>query len=742
MKYTRKDYESFLSTELETQMREYARLVETKAIVLKERGDVFVGRFIKLQENGMVIFKVRVNDNMPRKNTFWTASYFINEMGSYKNWGELSWAELRKQYQRECSEALCAWLSKSDDSNFCLVGIKNISVEFAQMLGKEKPIIAFGPSDPPLEYLMNLIAIVRDTNCTVTKQILDFEQSENNIWDPTKVESKENLNALLAQKLQVNNCVEIQGPPGTGKTFRMAELSAELSRQRKSVLVTALTNQALIELVKKKDLKDFLEVQRISKTSLTVDERKEVPKLQPNAKNICNAAPGYLSLATFYLSSAWAKDATDIPFDYVIMDEASQALYPMIAASMKLGRKVIWIGDQNQLPPIVITGEDVINRYDWGAIVKGFNTLCANFSYPSFMLKDTFRLTGRGAACTGIFYNNDLNSVSEVQVVSSAIKCMNKNGGPTFWGMDLEPGNKIPDVAIHSIIDLVVKILAEDPETKVAVLSKFRATVRQLQKQFILQSKKNEIPENLKIETVDRVQGLTVNYCIFFIPNASLKYSLEKELFNVATSRAQYCTVIVADKSLLGKDMEDVVRKYLLKSQDDKFVEFNNVKTISSGNISVNVLDKIDLSKFEKKRKEIVEGKENIYIIDTNVFVHCPNIIGKIGHKYKIVVPAKVLEELDKLKLKESIDKKALSDAARNINIAFTKHFSKMEDADVSLLPVGFDKKNPDCQILSVALKYKGENPIVLTSDNILQTRANGLGITTISLSDFLKQLR
>ena len=78
-------------------------------------------------------------------------------MGSYRNWGELSWANLRKQYQRDCSEALCAWLSKSDESNFCLVGIKNISVEFAQMLEKEKPIVAFGPSDPPLEYLMNLI---------------------------------------------------------------------------------------------------------------------------------------------------------------------------------------------------------------------------------------------------------------------------------------------------------------------------------------------------------------------------------------------------------------------------------------------------------------------------------------------------------------------------------------------------------------------------------------------------------
>ena len=62
-----------------------------------------------------------------------------------------------------------------------------------------------------------------------------------------------------------------------------------------------------------------------------------------------------------------------------------------------------------------------------------------------------------------------------------------------------------------------------------------------------------------------------------------------------------------------------------------------------------------------------------------------------------------------------------------------------MEDADVSLLPSGFDKNNPDCKILSVALKYRAENPILLTSDNMLQTRANGLGITTITLKDFLR---
>jgi hypothetical protein len=39
-----------------------------------------------------------------------------------------------------------------------------------------------------------------------------------------------------------------------------------------------------------------------------------------------------------------------------------------------------------------------------------------------------------------------------------------------------------------------------------------------------------------------------------------------------------------------------------------------------------------------------------------------------------------------------------------------------------------------------VALKYKQENPILLTSDNGLQIKAKGLNITTITLKDFLKQ--
>ena len=175
---------------------------------------------------------------------------------------------------------------------------------------------------------------------------------------------------------------------------------------------------------------------------------------------------------------------------------------------------------------------------------------------------------------------------------------------------------------------------------------------------------------------------------------------------------------------------------------EEQFVEFgeHEPKRLTAGDIGVTVVGKVDLSKFERKRTEFVEGMENIYIIDTNVFVKCPDIISKIGSQYKVIIPATVLEELDKLKLKESVDKQALSNAAKNICRAFEQNFSKMEDADTSLLPNGFNASNPDCKILSVALKHKQEgcNPILLTSDNMLRSRAVGLGLKSLTLKEFL----
>ena len=743
MKYTRQEYVKFLCTELETQEKSYEQIVKTKATVLKDNGDVFVGLFQRINEAGFAVFKVRNSENMPRKNSFWTAVYLNGEMGKFRNWGDLSWNKLREEYQRDFSDCLCAWISKSDDDAFCLVGIKNLTIQFTELLEQGKTIIAFGPKDPPLQYLLNLIQIVKDEQNRETQPILDFSETEDQ-WNPKKIEAKEDLVSILLNNHSNEKCVVVQGPPGTGKTTRMAQLAAKLLKENKSVLVTALTNQALIELAKKDKLQEYIERGKVSKTSLTVDEKREQPHLQEIKENKCNASSGFLSLATFYLSSGWAVDITDIPFDYVIMDEASQALLPMIAASMKLGRKVILIGDQKQLPPIVLTNEDLINRFNWSDIIKGFQTICTYFNFNSFMLSDTYRMTARGAECTGVFYNNELRSVSENQKVPTTVSELNPLGGAVIKEMEMKVGDKNPQNAFEYIYGLTKSILLESSKAEIAILSKFRETTRQLQKYFTLRWDGKDYPDNIKIDTIDRVQGLTVHYCFFLIPNASIRYSLEPELFNVATSRAMNNTIIVLPTTIYKELIPEEVKNYLIKARLGCETSANlQQKVISSGNVQVKVIDKIDLSKFETPKQKAVKSntKRNIYIIDTNVFVNCPDIISKIDEQYMVVLSAKVIDELDKLKIKLSNeDKKNVETALRCINRALDKPNVKMELSDLSLLPNDFDKRSPDNNILTVALKFKDENPILLTSDNGLQVKAKGLNMKTISLKDFLKK--
>lgn len=69
-----------------------------------------------------------------------------------------------------------------------------------------------------------------------------------------------------------------------------------------------------------------------------------------------------------------------------------------------------------------------------------------------------------------------------------------------------------------------------------------------------------------------------------------------------------------------------------------------------------------------------------------------------------------------KIKLNDERKRNA-EKALRNLNNE-TLHDIIYEFADTTLLPDDFDKRSPDNMIVSVALKYKGNNPIMLTSDN------------------------
>ena len=438
----------------------------------------------------------------------------------------------------------------------------------------------------------------------------------------------------------------------------------------------------------------------------------------------------------------------------------------MFGAAKLLGKKNIWIGDTKQLPPVVAINEDKVSKKNYDILVDGLKALSDTSSVPIFQLTETYRLPNRGSDYTGLFYNNSLKSKAKTDIRLSFPEIpndvnvfFNPQGGSTLIKTDLEVGNKKPKNALEIAKLLVAHLLTVNESLHISVLSNYIDTVKALQKSIYGSI---DDPKNLLIETVARIQGLTTDVTIFVIPNTGYNHSLEKRLFNVATSRAKRHTIIISDKNIISSypHLNENVKIYLQKLNDEysfyyttekKLIESKTIEPKETqveekpeGQTGLKVLGKIDLSKFEKPKKEIIKGKENIYIIDTNVFVDCPEIISKIDKQYQIILSAKVIDELDKLKvtLPTEQQKQNIQKAIKQINNSFDKRNIKMDTADLTLLPSDFDKKSPDNFILTVALKYKDENPIMLTSDNGLQLKSKGFGITTITFKDFLKQTK
>ena len=82
-------------------------------------------------------------------------------------------------------------------------------------------------------------------------------------------------------------------------------------------------------------------------------------------------------------------------------------------------------------------------------------------------------------------------------------------------------GESKPDIGIKLVVGLLAQLSKVDEKGfEVAVLTKLKKTVKELQKSVtsILGNDKSVL-----IDTIERVQGLTCDICIFFIPNAMQK---------------------------------------------------------------------------------------------------------------------------------------------------------------------------------------------------------------------------
>lgn len=579
MKYTREEHNNFLEDELQAQTKVFNQKLNTSAtFLLKEREELFVAQFITFKD-GEMILKFSSKRGLPRKGEYLYCFTVPKELRDYRNWGEKTYGDLIKE-KGNFTETVCVWQAPSKDKdgeldkNFYIAGFRGVELDFSVNISEaEKMILLLGPNKPPFEYISNLQKIVKTNYSENVSAILDNDFLTSS-WNPSLLDNKTEIANFIINQLALTDQVVLIGPPGTGKTYQIAEICKCISEFGKSVLVTSLTNRALIEVVQKTALENMLLEGKVFKTKISTDEAKEFPTLQQTKELI--PQPGNLVLSTFYIASGEAINIKDKPpFDYVIVDEASQALLAMFGIAKLLGKKNIWIGDTKQLPPVVAINEDKVSKKNYDILVDGLKALSENSSFPVFQLTETYRLPKRGSDFTGLFYNNSLKSkaksnirLSFPEIPSDLNVFFNPQGGSTLIKTDLEVGNKKPKNALEIAKLFVTHLLKVNENLHISVLSNYIDTVKALQKCIYGSI---EDPKQILIETVARIQGLTTDITIFVIPNSGYNHSLEKRLFNVATSRARRHTIIISDKNIISSypDLDKNVKIYLQKLNED-----------------------------------------------------------------------------------------------------------------------------------------------------------------------------
>lgn len=767
------NYKSLFADQIKESIEEQQKVNRSRMNQLFKSGDLSLAYVDAIQrETGMVVLKFpkRMAPRLKvQKSIVVITKTAFRELGERPTEWTCCWKDFcnNPYYHTPGSDLTPMYYVNGKSDGYDYVACCGLSFKLFDILdksiseGKSLTVIIHDPF-PPVDYYKNLIQymdVFSDNEELYLEPLTSYEE-----WQPEELAFDEkNPNGIsdtIIKTLDEQDCCIVQGPPGTGKSWTIAKVVATFLGSGKNVCVTTMANKGLVELIKQNPLKDFIATGRISKTNLSIDEQKQIKGVK-NASTDLVVPDGELLCATNYvLSSVFSEKKMTLNglpnYDLVVIEEASQAFLTTIAAFKQLGKKCLIVGDPIQLPPIVKTDNPLFNTWNVSTQVDGLITFALGSNVKAYRIVTTFRLTEKSAALTKLFYGNRFLSVKkEYQDFSSIKNALFPNEGGVLFCCTNDAKNGLYSETADRLIRIVVESLGNNyPERSLAIMTPFRETVKELQKRYST----SDVELDLTIETIDRIQGMTVDYSILYIPGRNPGFALEERRFNVATSRSRSTTLIISDIALQDfhaipprvikfvEMCDTVIDDKTVKSNDrvavdeDKVPEGSVIRKTEIPPISLKVVGKIDLSKFERPKKEIKADKRNYYIIDTNVFVNCPDIIGRIDKKYPVILSAKVTDELDRMKIKlDEQGKQNAEKALRNLNNE-SEHEVLYEFADVSLLPDDFDKRSPDNMILSVALKYKSENPIMLTSDNGLQLKSKILGITTISLKKFLKR--
>ncbi|HEX3291842.1 MAG TPA: TM0106 family RecB-like putative nuclease [Gaiella sp.] len=375
----------------------------------------------------------------------------------------------------------------------------------------------------------------------------------------------------------------VQGPPGSGKTWQGARMAIALMRAGKRVGVTSLSHKAIHNMLRAiqheadqqgftfrgakrgsaEEGSDSLFETRCFVTSEDVD--------------VC-ADPFYALVA----GTTWAltRPAVDLhaaehPLDVLMVDEAGQLALADVLAAATSARSLVLLGDPNQLPQVSQ------GSHPEGAERSVLQHLLGEtVTVPpgrGVFLERTWRLRPELCAFTSdAYYEGRLAHAPETARRSLAL-----GNGPVWLPVE-HVGRSQSSVEEADAIAAAVDELLGSPftdldgmtrpldERDLLVVAPYNAQVRML---------RSRLPAAVPVGTVDKFQGQQAPVVLVSMASSSpddaprgIGFAFDRHRFNVATSRAQCCAVLVCSPRLLDADCRTVAQMRLV-SAVCRFVE-------------------------------------------------------------------------------------------------------------------------------------------------------------------------
>jgi len=360
----------------------------------------------------------------------------------------------------------------------------------------------------------------------------------------------------------------IQGPPGTGKTLMLAHLARLLVADGRRVFVTALTHRAIHNALNKiPKVDNAIPVCKIGE-GRHIDDL-EVPNYETFASSrFGDNSGGYVIGATpFALQS---RRLSGVEFDVVLFDEASQITLPLAIMGMLAGSKYVFIGDENQLPPVTTFSVAEATQ------ISIFNYLAGRGNET--MLNVTYRLNDVLTAWPSrTFYRNELKSSED-----SASRRLILSPEATRWDFVLDPESPAvfldlchQNTTVRSrmeadvVMELCLSLFMRDvsPED-IGVVVPYRAQsrlIRSLIRRNLLDS---DLANRLVVDTVERMQGQEREVIIVSFATASARFAAQMADFlfqpqrlNVAVTRPRTKLILVGSHHMLDADQYDESQK-------------------------------------------------------------------------------------------------------------------------------------------------------------------------------------